>query len=581
MKPTINTELFFNFKDTNGDKKPMLFKDPIEIVCASTIDDVLPCLTKVQRLVDEGYYAAGYVAYEAAPAFDADFRVNNDGKTPLLWFGIFQEPTYEMMQSTGTFSISEWTASESDSDYQSSIEQIKHYIEQGDTYQVNYTIRLESSFTGNAKAYYQQLAQAQSANYSAFIQTADHTILSASPELFFQKVNDEITTRPMKGTIKRGKTYEDDSEKAAWLAQSKKDQAENVMIVDLLRNDLGSLAKPGSVRVPQLFSIEKYPTVYQMTSTVTGIIEKNTSITDVFKALFPCGSITGAPKISTMRIIQELETSARGVYCGAIGYISPKNEAIFNVPIRTVTIDHESGNATYGVGGGVTWDSTSHGEYDEILTKAALLKRKQPNFQLLESFGLADGNYTVLENHLERLNKSAHYFDYTIDIPAIRNQLMWYASTYSGGKWKIRLLVEKDGQYHCEAKQIFDNPKGKVACTLTNEPVSSDDTFLYHKTTNRSVYEKAKANHPDVYDVLLWNEKYEVTEFTGGNVVVQMNGQLFTPPVECGLLAGTFRKKLIDSGEVLERVIHLNELHASEHVWFVNSVREWIPVKIS
>ncbi|ASN06860.1 aminodeoxychorismate synthase component I [Virgibacillus necropolis] len=581
MSQTKNPELFFNFNDTQGIRKPMMFKDPVDIICATSIADVLPCLEKIQQFVEDGYYAAGYVTYEAAPAFDSEFRVNNGGNMPLLWFGIFNEPIREMLQDTGDFSIDEWTASETANDYQTNLEHIKKYIEQGDTYQVNYTIRLNSSFNGDTKAYYHQLAKAQSANYSAYIQTADHTILSASPELFFQKCKEKITTRPMKGTVKRGKTYEEDYEKATWLVQSEKDQAENVMIVDLLRNDLGSIARPGSVQVPELFSIEKYPTVYQMTSTVTATIEKNTSIADVFKALFPCGSITGAPKISTMKIIQELETSPRGAYCGAIGYVTPDNEAIFNVPIRTVTIDHQDDSATYGVGGGVTWDSTSDGEYDEILTKAALLKRKQPEFQLLESIGLVNGQYLVLENHMDRLEKSAQYFDFSIDLYAIRKKLVEIASNYTQGKWKVRLLVQKDGQFKYETKQISEKPIGQVSVTLANNPVSSDDIFLYHKTTNRTVYENARSSYPNYYDVLLWNEKHELTEFTGGNIVVKINGQLFTPPIECGLLGGTFRKKLVDSGKVKERIIHVEELKECESIFFVNSVREWVPVKVT
>ncbi|ASK61039.1 aminodeoxychorismate synthase, component I [Virgibacillus phasianinus] len=579
MKPQ-NPELFFNFKDTSGTKKPVMFKDPIDIISTSNIDEVLPYLERVQDYVNAGYYAAGYLAYEAAPAFEPEFKVNTDGSQTLLWYGIFTKPTYESLSSAGDFSIKEWTASEPADHYQKSIEHIKNLIELGDTYQVNYTIRMNSTFTGDTKAYYTQLAQAQAADYSAFIQTADHTILSASPELFFQMCKGKITTRPMKGTAQRGLTYKEDNRRATWLAASEKNRAENVMIVDLLRNDLGTIAKPGTVQVPKLFSIEKYPTVYQMTSTITATTEEDISLTDVFKALFPCGSITGAPKISTMRIIQELETSPRGVYCGAIGYITPEQEAIFNVPIRTVTIDHEDNCAKYGVGGGITWDSTSEGEYDEIITKSALLKRKQPEFQLLESIGLVHGSYLVLENHMERLEKSAWYFNFSIDIEEIRKELMKCASTHSNDKWKVRLLVDQDGQFTCEAVQIIHDSIDEVTAVLANAAVSSEDVFLYHKTTNRSVYKKAKASHPDVYDVLLWNEKKEVTEFTAGNVVMQINDQFFTPPIECGLLGGTFRKKLIDSGKIAERIIRVDELKDCECIWFINSVREWIPVKL-
>ncbi|WP_430788097.1 aminodeoxychorismate synthase component I [Virgibacillus flavescens] len=580
MNHKMKPELFFNFKDSNGFRHPLKFSNPIDVICTWNLEDVLSSFEKVQKAVDAGYYAAGYVTYEAAPAFDSEFRVNSEGNMPLVWFGIFEEPVQEELQEENSFQIDEWTASEASEEYQSNIEQIKQYIEQGDTYQVNYTVRLSSSFSGDAKSYYNQLAKAQSADYSAFIQTDDHTILSASPELFFHKSSEKITTRPMKGTVKRGKTYEEDCEKAAWLAQSEKDKAENVMIVDLLRNDLGTIAQPGSVEVPELFTIEKYPTVYQMTSTVTAAVNENTSLTDLFHALFPCGSITGAPKISTMRIIQELESAARGVYCGTIGYITPNNEAIFNVPIRTVAIDHHDGTATYGVGGGVTWDSTSDGEYDEILTKAALLKRKQPSFLLLESLALIDGDYFILENHLKRIEKSARYFDFSFDQHAVRHALKKIASVHHLGKWKIRLLIDKKGKIDCEAISIKENPLGTVNIDIANTPVNSEDVFLYHKTTNRSVYEDAKAFFPDSYDVLLWNEKSEVTEFTGGNIVVKMEGHLFTPPVSCGLLAGTFREELLLTETVAERVIYLHELKNCEQIWFINSVRQWIKVSI-
>lgn len=255
--------------------------------------------------------------------------------------------------------------------------------------------------------------------------------------------DETITTRPMKGTINRGKTVEEDKENAKWLYKSEKNRAENIMIVDLLRNDLSVIAQPTSVHVPKLFEIEQYPTVHQMTSTVQAKVKKQTDLVDVFRAIFPCGSITGAPKISTMEIISELETTPREVYCGAIGFITPKKEAIFNVPIRTVVIEGKTGVATYGVGGGITWDSTTKGEYHEMLDKARLLEEERPDFRLLESLLLEDGEYFLLEEHIHRLSNSANYFGIPMNKEKVKTALLSFAKSYENGPYKVRLLFSK------------------------------------------------------------------------------------------------------------------------------------------
>ena len=258
----------------------------------------------------------------------------------------------------------------------------------------------------------------------------------------------------MKGTIERGNSLIEDEANANWLYHSEKNRAENVMIVDLLRNDLGRIAKPSSVQVPKLFEIEQYPTVHQMTSTITAKISPDTRLVDIFKALFPCGSITGAPKISTMDIIADLEQTPREVYCGTIGYITPNREAIFNVPIRTVIIDQKTGIATYGVGGGITWDSTTEGEYQEILTKASLLKKKRPSFQLLESLLLKDGSYFLLKEHLTRLKKSSKYFKYIFDLEKVEASLLHFAKKHLHGELKIRLLLSQNGETTIDGQPI-------------------------------------------------------------------------------------------------------------------------------
>jgi len=571
--------LVFEFANSEGDINPLIFKRPLKVIAAFAINEVLPCLKLVQEEVNNGYYAAGFLSYESAPAFDAAFNTNKESTMPLLWFGIFAEPENQSFSSTGTYALTEWEPSVSLEEYNQSIQAIKDGIERGDTYQTNYTIRLHSHFEGDDFAFFEKLKKAQSSDYCAYINTGEYSILSASPELFFRLQDETITTRPMKGTIKRGKSFEEDEANARWLYLSEKNRAENVMIVDMLRNDLSLVAEFGTVQVPKLYEIEPYPTVYQMTSTITGRVAENTEPIDIFRALFPCASITGAPKVSTMKIIAELEPEPREVYCGAIGYITPNKEAVFNVPIRTVLIDQQSGIATYGVGGGITWDSTSEGEYDEVLAKASLLEEDRPEFELLESLLLEYGKYFLLKEHLERLKKSAKYFGFSVDIECIKKKLDEFASQ-NNGKLKVRLLVNKKGVVTIDAQSILVQPT-PIKVILGGKPVDKDNTFLYHKTTNRSIYTDFQLTKPsDVFDTLLWNKDEELTEFTNGNLVLELDGELWTPPVNSGLLAGTFREMLIKEGMIREKVLTIADLQQSSKVWFINSVRKWLEVEL-
>jgi len=428
----VEPVLLFEFASAGGGIRPLLFTDPEEVVAARTTAEVILCLDRVQDAVSRGYYAAGFLTYESAPAFDPAFRVREGAAMPLLWFGIYKEPLriepgvldrviadraigdrvfadrgiadrgfadraiaerviaerviVERFiadraiddrlftdRGFGAWRTAEWVPSEGVDEYREKILAIRRAIARGETYQINYTIRLRSIFAGDDLAWFLQLKKAQSSSYCAYLDIGDYRILSASPELFFHLKDQKITVRPMKGTVKRGATPEEDRAHAEWLYHSEKNRAENLMIVDLLRNDLNRIARTGTVRAEKLFEIERYPTVHQMTSTVTAELPEGAGIKDILGALFPTGSITGAPKVSSMKIIADLETLPREVYCGTIGYITPDREAVFNVPIRTAVIDARTGAATYGVGGGITWDSTPEDEYEEALVKARLL----------------------------------------------------------------------------------------------------------------------------------------------------------------------------------------------------------------
>lgn len=578
-KKKQNPFLYFNFINSHGDFKPLQFTNPLKVLSAQTLDEVIPCLEEVDKAINDGYYAAGYISYEAASAFNQDFPKSTSNKLPLLWFGIFTEPTQKDLQVSDNFHTNDWKPTISITDYYKNIDKIHDYIKSERTEQVNYTIHLKSKFTGNPIAFYKQLEQAQSANYSAYLDIGDFSILSASPELFFKVENERITTKPMKGTIGRANTYSEDIKNAQWLKASKKNRFENRLIVDLMCNELTKIAIPNTVKVPHLYTIEKYPTVYQMTSTVSADIRPNVDFTDIFKALFPCGSITGAPKKDTMDIISMLETDPREIYCGALGWIAPNKEAIFNVPIRTVVVDKQNESASYGVGGAITKDSTKEDEYEEILIKARLLTKKPQEFKLLESLGLINGEYLVFQEHLNRLTESSAFFDFKLDLNQIKIDLKKISKRHPIGKWKIRLLLSNDGKTSVETEKLSPFPK-VVTSTLSDEHICKDDLFLYHKTTNRKLYNKHREKYKDLFDVLLWNENYEVTEFTMGNIVVDLNGKLYTPPVECGLLAGTFRESLLQKEIIEEQKIMVNELKSAQKVWFINSVRGWVPINI-
>ncbi|MBT2583269.1 aminodeoxychorismate synthase component I [Planococcus sp. ISL-109] len=571
--------LQFDFAKEDGAPEAIAFSEPLVVLEAATPAEVQHVLTEVDRYTTQGYYAAGYVSYEAAPAFRPEMTVHAGAEMPLAWFGIYKQKEMPKPREATGYKVSDWLLEGSVSRYKEGIQKIRQAIEEGNTYQVNYTERLTAGFTGDAKSFYQQLARNQQADYGAFLNIGRYQILSASPELFFRIDGSRIRTKPMKGTAPRGRTSNEDAAILDVLLESEKERAENLMIVDLLRNDMSRLAKSGTVKVSKLFEAEKYPTVHQLTSTVEAELPAELSVFDWFGALFPCGSITGAPKVSTMRYIAELEQTPREVYCGAIGFITPEKNAVFNVPIRTVVIDSETDTARYGVGGGITWDSTSDGEYQELLTKARVLTEKRPEFSLLESLKLEAGNYPLLSVHLERLKDSASYFRFPLDEEQVTHILNSLAEQYPHGTFKVRMTVARSGKVEAQATPVkpIEQP---VHCALAITPVDSKDAFLYHKTTNRSVYEQHQKRASSVFSVLLWNEREELTEFTIGNLVAEKDGRFYTPPVSSGLLAGTYRQQLLDEGRIETKVLKKDELHAFDALWFINGVRGWLKVEL-
>ena len=554
------------------------FAKPYRVISTNNIEEVRSLLREVEKLVNTNrWHAAGFISYEAAPAFDSALHVLNAGAFPLLWFGVYPEPrTVELPLPEKSHSELKWNATIKRESYNTAINKIKEHIARGRTYQVNYTMRLNFGFDGSEWDFFLNLAQTQN-KYAAYVNTGQYVICSASPELFFHLDGETITSQPMKGTVKRGRTLAEDEEQSAWLQNSPKNRAENVMIVDMIRNDIGRVAEIGTVNVSKLFTIEKYPTLFQMTSTVEA--KTNASLADIFTALFPCGSVTGAPKVSTMNIISELETTPRRIYTGAIGYISPDRKAQFNVAIRTALIDKETKSIEYGVGGGVVWDSIDTDEYNEAMLKAQVLTKRPREFSLLETIlWTREEGYFLFEKHIARMAKSAEYFDFAFSREKVEAHLKKLAGEFKSAQ-RVRVTSNRFGELAVEARPLLSQ-EASFKVTLAEQPIDSNDIFLFHKTTQRQSYDKALIV-PQIYnDVLLYNERDELTEFTIGNLVAELNGELVTPPVSCGLLAGVFRAHLLETNQIKERVIKKDELRNCKKVFLVNSVRKWVDVSI-
>lgn len=559
------------------------FANPHRIISATNVDDVRNALQEVERLVNSNnWHAAGFISYEAAPAFDNALHVRNADGFPLVWFGLYSAPHIRKTSEIFTHKVLRedleklaelnWQAGIERRSYNTVIEKIKDYIAHGQTYQVNYTMRLNSEFINDAWGFFLNLAQSQN-KYAAYIDTGRYAICCASPELFFKLDGDKIYSNPMKGTVKRGRTTIEDKEQAEWLHNSVKNRAENVMIVDMIRNDLGRIAEIGSVQVPELFKVEKYRTLFQMTSTVQA--KTRASLDEIFTALFPCASITGAPKVSTMNIIAELETTPRKIYTGSIGYISPNRKSQFNVAIRTVLIDRENETTEYGVGGGIVWDSTSADEYEEAILKAQVLETNKSEFSLIETLlWTPDDGYFLREKHIERMQDSAMYFGFMFLRAELEDYLNKLASEFKSAR-RVRVLLNKFGETNAETKS-FQSQEKPFKARLAEQPIDSKEIFLYHKTTKREIY--PSLNGCD--DILLYNQHGELTEFTIGNLVVEINGELLTPPISCGLLAGTFRSHLLETGKIREYIISKNDLAKCSKIFLINSVRKWVDVSL-
>jgi para-aminobenzoate synthetase/4-amino-4-deoxychorismate lyase len=568
-----------------GDALRAVFERPREILRADRLDEVGGVLDAAEAHARQGRWCVGYLRYEAAPAFDAALEVRTvaDADTdtgPLAWFAVFDQalPWPAWSSATG-YEPLRWQPTLDRAGFDGRIARIHRAIADGEVYQINLTAPLVSHFDGDPLALFDALRRAQPQAYAAFIAT-DHgeQLLSVSPELFFDWRDGRLLARPMKGTAPRGANEADDIAQRERLRASEKERAENLMIVDLLRNDLSRIAEPHSVQVPALFDARAWPTVWQMTSDVVARPRAGTTLAQVFGALFPCGSITGAPKRQAMRWIARLEDAPRGVYCGAIGVLQPGGAATFSVAIRTVV---RHGDALRcGIGSGITADASAAAEWAEWQHKRGFLERAAQPFELLQTMRLQQGGYRALELHLARLREAARHFGHPLDEAVLQRALAACREQHGQGAWRVRLRVDAHGRVHCEAHDLAPT-NGPVTAALAASPIETPTDFLRFKTTRRAHYEAFAPTTPALFDTLLWNAQREITEFTRGNVIAQLDdGRWITPPLRCGLLDGVGRALALERSEVREAPLRVDELPRVRRLLFVNALRGEIEVRL-
>ena len=547
-----------------------LFTKPIKELKTRNLDQVEALLREVEAYQEQGFYAVGYVSYEAAPAFEKKFAVH---PAPLmgeylLYFTIHEEvETLPFPEDYEAVDLpANWKEEVEAPVYQEAIKTIHHHIRQGDTYQVNYTVQLSQELKADPLAIYNRLVVEQKAHYNAFIQHDDVSILSISPELFFEQDDRLLTTRPMKGTTRRGLTNQEDLQESAWLKADPKNRAENMMIVDLLRNDMNRISEIGSEQVTRLCQVEQYSTVWQMTSTIESRLRPEVDLVQTFRALFPCGSITGAPKISTMEIIHKTEKAPRGVYCGTIGILLPKGKRIFNVAIRTLQMQGDQ--AIYGVGGGITWDSKWESEYQETKQKSAGLYRQEPRFELLTTGRIHKGELTFLEQHLTRLREASRYFAYPYDEPKLLKELQEeLARLESNLDYRCRIALHKNGTFHLVITELTDLPASYLQAQLTEQKLDLATPFTYFKTSQRD--HLSQSNHEQIFHL----PDGTLLETTIGNLVLEIEGQLYTPPAHLPLLDGIYRRHLLETQQVEEKLLTLNDLTDADRIYACNALR--------
>ncbi len=557
-----------------------LYRDPVEIIVADTLDDVMPALDRVRAAVAGGQHAAGWLSYDAGAAFVPGAPELPHGR--LLWFGIFAG--YEAVADVAALlpdPAGAWAGvpvpTVERAEYEARLARVLALIVAGDIYQANLTFPAEVATLGDPAALYARLRRAAGAGYGALIDDGDTHVLSLSPELFFALEGGRLTTRPMKGTARRGVDPAEDRRLADELAADEKQRAENLMIVDLMRNDLSRVAAPGSVATPRLFELETYPTIHQLTSTVSATLAEGRDAVDVLEALFPCGSITGAPKRRAMQVIAEVEGTARGVYTGAIGRFDRNGDAMFNVAIRTLALPRGGGAARLGLGSGIVADSRADEEWRECLAKAAFVTAGSSPCDLIETmrFDPIEG-ILLVERHLARMKDSAIALGFAFDRHAARNELQ--AATFRlRTAARVRLVLARSGAIAIEVAPVPAGPEGQVGVAIVPLPVASDDWRLNHKTSDRRFYDEARIA-AGTFEAVFARPDGTITEGSFTNVFVERDGVLLTPRGG-GLLPGVLRADLLANGRAVEADLTAADLM---HGFFVgNALRGLMPAMVA
>ena len=570
--------------------RSLLYSDPVDVVAVSDPEDVEQGLDAITAGVAEGLHAAGFFSYELGYCLEPRLRelLPKSRDVPLFWVGLFGAPqplddaaTRAWLEANGgaeRAQISDLNLSWSREEYARAFAEVLDYIGAGDVYQINLTLKYHFAFAGDPVALYAALRRKQRVAYGGMIATPDLHVLSFSPELFFRREGKQIATRPMKGTAPRGRTPREDSRLKTWLAMDEKQRAENLMIVDLLRNDLGRVAKIGSVEVTDLFTVETYRSVHQMTSGVRAELRADMGLQETLRALFPCGSVTGAPKVRAMEIIRELEAAPRGVYTGSIGHFTPHGDAQFNVGIRTVVL--HGGRGEMGIGSGVVADSKADSEFEECLLKAHFLTKADAPFELIETLRWErDEGFHLLERHLARLQSSAAHFGYPYSREAVIAALEGEVSVLPGDTYLVRLLLAEEGTLTVTSTAIELPAKGTVwRFVISDQRVDEKDPLFFHKTTRRQFYDREMERQKSLTgcdEVIFLNKRGELTEGTRTTLFLELDGRLFTPALTCGLLPGTLREELLDlpRAAASEAIITPADLERADRIYLGNSVR--------
>ena len=556
--------------------RSLFFSQPVAWLEARRLSEIPALFRHLEDARSKGLWAAGFLGYECGygwePKAASGFVASADG-LPLAAFGLYREPVACTPPDAAAGATVENSAlAIAPAAFAAKIAAIHRWIEAGDTYQANLTDRIHAQFAGDPAALYAQMMTAQPVEFGALLRIGDRTILSASPELFFRLQGRAITVRPMKGTAPRGRDAAEDAARARALHDDPKNRAENLMIVDLMRNDLGRVAVTGSVRVAELFAVEQFPSLLQMSSEITATLRPEVTLQQLFTSLFPCGSIVGAPKVRTMQILRELEGRERGVYTGTIGYVAPNGDATFSVAIRTAVLHGEQ--LEMGVGAGITYDSDSAAEYAECVLKGAFLA--EAPFRLIETMRWEDGACALLSAHMERMGASAAYFGFACDRAKIEARLTEAARALAPGAWKLRCELDRSGRLHLSPPEPVLPDVAPVTAMLWPEPVDSEDRFLRHKTTRRALYTRAyaAAQACGCADALFVNERGELTEGAIHSIVVRHGAAWRTPPLDAGVLPGVYRRHLLATMPALrEATLVATDLRTADAVWLTNAVR--------